>query len=316
MQTTITRPLSHISRPDTWLFHTANMLYLIILVVLRVLTQNGHSLPLDWFDPGVAAIMAQIGFFLLPTLAFVWLTHQSAQVTLKLNRPTLGIAVRCLLIGFLSWAGFLFLCNLTGALLVSLCLRPTGQTIDAMVSGGAPWSAFIAVALAAPLCEEVLFRGALLSAYEERTNIHAVWMIALLFATMHLNVVQVLGALFLGLVAGWVVYHTRSIWAGVLVHLGTNLISALLTLVVTLRAPITNISATQGASGSILWTVALVWGGITVVALVPLYVLLKGIDQRYPAPAHAATHLDFQTLWSFALVLLSSIGFILYDVLH
>ena len=114
------------------------------------------------------------------------------------------------MVGFVSWAGLLFLCNVTGALLVSDRLHPTGQTIDMIMSGGAPWSAFVAVALAAPLCEEVLFRGVLLSVYEEHTSIHAVWMVALLFATMHLNVVQVLGALFLGLIAGWCTGRARS----------------------------------------------------------------------------------------------------------
>ena len=77
IQTTLTRLWLQTSRPDMWFFHTANLLYLIILVMLRVLTQNGHHLPMYWFAPGIAAIITQMSFFLLPALAVVWLTHHS-----------------------------------------------------------------------------------------------------------------------------------------------------------------------------------------------------------------------------------------------
>jgi membrane protease YdiL (CAAX protease family) len=174
-------------------------------------------------DPAVGTIVAQIGLILIPSLLFVWLTRQPFKEIFKLKRLSFGSGTKCFLIGLACWAVFVFLGTLAQGLRVLISPARAGSPTDIATGGGAPWLVFLGMALVAPLCEEALNRGVLLSAYEKRVGVHAIWLVGILFAFLHPSLEQILGALFVGTVAGWVVYRTRSIWAGVLVHMGTNL---------------------------------------------------------------------------------------------
>lgn len=308
MSTLAALPRDRSGPAQTWLLHATNLLYIAIVVGSWALAGSSQGASPAWLEPGLAGILAQLGFFLLPALAFVWLTHQPPREALKLSPLGLGSAMRCFLVGLLSWAGFVFCSNLTTLLLVSLQLPGAGQAPVAAGSGGTPWALLVLVVAVAPLCEELLFRGVLLHAYEPRVGAHAIWLVALLFALVHLSVDQVLGALFVGLIAGWVVYQTRSLWAGVLVHLGANLLSALLLLLLSLAAPGEVAEAAQGAAPAgdlfaMLLSGVLLWGAITAVLLVPMFFLLRSLGRRYPTPAPIAAQLDLNTLWSFVLAL-------------
>ena len=182
---------------------------------------------------------------------------------------------------------------------------------------GAPWLVFLGVALVAPLCEEALNRGILLSAYEKRVGVHAIWLVGILFAFLHPSFEQVLGALFVGTVAGWVVYRTRSIWGGVLVHMGTNLLSALLVALMTLAVPNGAEGATQGAAqagdlSGLLWIGTLVWGGISLVMFVPWLFLMRSMGKRYPAPEWPEARLSPSALWSCAALVVAAVASFVY----
>jgi membrane protease YdiL (CAAX protease family) len=81
----------------------------------------------------------------------------------------------------------------------------------------------VAVALA-PLLEEGLFRGLILHGLAQRKGPRAatVWTAAF-FAFFHFyNPWQILPTFFLGLLLGWVVLTTRSLWASILLHSAFN----------------------------------------------------------------------------------------------
>ncbi len=83
--------------------------------------------------------------------------------------------------------------------------------------------------LVAPVCEELVFRGFLWSAIR---RFAPAWLTllatSLLFAIFHLEPVQGLPALLLGLTAGWLRWHGRSIWPAVVVHGANNAIVSVL----------------------------------------------------------------------------------------
>lgn len=87
----------------------------------------------------------------------------------------------------------------------------------------------IAVAALSPaICEEVVFRGFLLSSFRGRTSgAVAVVVTAVLFGLFHLSIYRLIGTTALGLVMGWLVWHTRSIWPAVLFHFLNNATSIL-----------------------------------------------------------------------------------------
>lgn len=302
------------------LIHWANLLYLLIVCASLLIAGNptkGSSDRPQWMDPAVGLIVAQIGLILIPSLLFVWLTRQPFKATFKLKRLSFGGGIKCFLIGLMCWTVFVFLSNLTQALRMLISPARAGSATDIATGGGTPWLVFLGVALVAPLCEEALSRGVLLSDYEERVGVHAIWLVAILFALLHLSIEQVLGALLLGIVAGWVVYRTRSIWAGVLVHMGTNLLGGLLVLLMSLAVPGGVEGATQGAAqagdlASVFWIGTLVWGGISLVMLVPLFFIMRSIGKIYPAPEWPEARLSLNALWSFLALMVAAMTYFVY----
>jgi membrane protease YdiL (CAAX protease family) len=286
------------------LIHWANLLYLLIVVTSLLTAGNPANAPTSrptWLDPAAGTIAMQVLLILIPALAFVWITRQPFCETFKLKRLAFRTSIKCFLIGLACWAVFIFLSNLSQALLALISPARTGSPADIATSGGAPWLVFVGVALVAPFCEEALNRGVLLSAYEPRTGFLSVGLVGILFALLHPSLDQVLGALFVGTVAGWVVYRTRSIWAGFLVHVGTNLLSSVLTLFMALALPNGAEGAAQEAAqvgdpSALLWTGSLVWGGISLVMFVPLFFLIRNVGKTYPGPEWPEANLGLNGL--------------------
>jgi sodium transport system permease protein len=82
----------------------------------------------------------------------------------------------------------------------------------------------IAIAVPPTLCEELAFRGFILSGLLRRFSpTVSVVLSSLMFAFMHVSLVRFIPTLVAGLALGYVAYRTRSIWPGVLVHALYNL---------------------------------------------------------------------------------------------
>ncbi len=84
---------------------------------------------------------------------------------------------------------------------------------------------FITTAIVPGICEEFLFRGAILTNLKPYGKAPAIIISAVLFGFMHQNAGQFLYATAAGLVLGWVAYETGSIWCGMLMHFLNNFIS-------------------------------------------------------------------------------------------
>jgi len=86
---------------------------------------------------------------------------------------------------------------------------------------------YFAVGLLAPVCEELVFRGAILRALLHWTPRHwgAIAISALLFALIHANPAQMPHAFVIGLLLGWLYYRTDSIVPGIVYHWINNSIA-------------------------------------------------------------------------------------------
>lgn len=101
-----------------------------------------------------------------------------------------------------------------------------------------PWS-FIALAIMAPIAEEMVFRGSIMRAAEKSSigrfkgstpgvNWGAVVFTSLLFAAVHGNPAQMPHAFLIGLLLGWLAYRTGSIVPGIMLHFINNGVAFLL----------------------------------------------------------------------------------------
>ncbi len=86
---------------------------------------------------------------------------------------------------------------------------------------------YYAVGLLAPVCEELVFRGAILRALLQWTSRHwvAIVISALFFTLIHANPAQMPHAFVIGLLLGWLYYRTDSIVPGVVYHWVNNSIA-------------------------------------------------------------------------------------------
>jgi membrane protease YdiL (CAAX protease family) len=111
--------------------------------------------------------------------------------------------------------------------------RTGGGMSDDLLSGSASLAlvAVLAMVLAAPLWEEVLFRGAFFAGFRTRFGPYrAVLLSAVVFAAVHISPLVMPYVFVLGLFLGWLRWFHRSLWASLVLHMTNN---ALVALVVT-----------------------------------------------------------------------------------
>jgi uncharacterized protein len=80
----------------------------------------------------------------------------------------------------------------------------------------------LVVGLVPAVCEEVLNRGVLQSAFEKFGKAASVFMVSILFTLFHFSLEKLMGVFFLSLVISYIVYLTNSIFAGMLAHFINN----------------------------------------------------------------------------------------------
>lgn len=133
------------------------------------------------------------------------------------------IAAVVLGLGTALWNGTLpaRLFELAGSDYVEM-LETMMANIEALAT---PLGLFILLGAVVPVCEELLFRGVILRSLLDRWSTWpAVGVAALIFAAFHLHPIHAVIALGLGIVAGWAMVVTGSVWTAVAVHATNNLL--------------------------------------------------------------------------------------------
>ena len=92
------------------------------------------------------------------------------------------------------------------------------------------WLGILAIVVAGPILEEMLFRGAITKELLKHYNPKlAILLSALVFGVFHINPAQILTAFLMGLLLAWLYYKTRSLVPGILVHILNNGLSVYFT---------------------------------------------------------------------------------------
>lgn len=210
----------------------ANRIYFIVIILNFIfsLILGAVDLYYDNFldrNKYFALAVNQFIFILLPVLFYLIANNISIKETLRLNR--IGF-LPAILITFASLPAYIGAVALSSV--VVYALQSIGYTrtnfIPVPLSSGEMLIQILVVGVSPAICEEILHRGVLLKAYENRGHAKAVIITSLLFGVFHYDITNIVAPVFLGLLIGYYVVRTDSIFAGMLAHFLNNLISVLL----------------------------------------------------------------------------------------
>jgi uncharacterized protein len=132
-------------------------------------------------------------------------------------------------------------------------------------------------AISPAICEEFLFRGYLQRSLEERlAPKYAILISALLFAGVHLNLVDLVGLIMLGILLGYMAYSSKSILPSILIHFANNFIAVIFIFI----TGIFNLKDFENSSIPVSWSILLIIIGLGLLfySLKRIYVFNKNKD--------------------------------------
>jgi len=183
--------------------------------LVAVMRQTGISN--DIFRSLWFLIVIQLVCFVLPLFIWVALTRDKLKRHLP-NQPLGGLnIIFILLLSFLMLPAMWLISGITS-------LFVTNDVAEFMSALGTQpwWLMMLAIAVTPGIVEELVFRGYIQSTQHGRNFITIALMNGLLFGIMHLNRHQFFYTFVLGVIFAYMVYHTRSIWAGIIPHFIVN----------------------------------------------------------------------------------------------
>lgn len=171
-------------------------------------------------------IGSQLLFFAIPLVMAVY-TKKDIKKTfkLKLCKPKFIIA------GFFMTLGAIMIGIVLSGLMSAIfkgSAQSAAESMDYLLTDNIIKMIFV-VAVVPGICEELLFRGYLLSSVENKLKPRtAILVVAVIFGVFHMSVVKFLTTALLGYVFAYLALKSKSIFPGMLMHFMNNSLSCIL----------------------------------------------------------------------------------------
>lgn len=200
----------------------ANYFYLFVGVMLLFLGTIAQGRELY-----TGLIITEYLLILLPTILFILVRGYSFKDVFRLNKLNIKQILIIPLITILVYPVGVFL-NYVFIALINQFSEINPVTVPIPQTGKELLFSFIIIALSAGICEEALFRGLIMSAYERIGVKNSIFISAVLFGLFHFNIQNLVGPIFLGIVFGYIVYKTNSIFSSMIAHTTNNAVALIL----------------------------------------------------------------------------------------
>ncbi len=173
--------------------------------------------------------IGEVLFVLLPPLIFLWIGKYNIKDTLKLNktRPINYLIIVFLMIFGLPVVGVL---NAIALGIIRLIFGKNLPIVQLQIPDVPALLITILIAgVFAGVCEEVLFRGLIIKGYAKLGVVGSIVLSSILFGILHRDIQKAISTMLIGALCGFMVYRTKSIYAGIVAHFTNNTIAVLLT---------------------------------------------------------------------------------------
>lgn len=288
----------------------ANFFYLFIGLILLTLGSLAQSREIY-----SGLIITEYLIILLPTVIYLKLRGYSLKKTLRLNKLSLKQIVMIPLIVVCSYPTVVFL-NYIMITILSTFSEIKQSPVPIPQNTSELLISLVVIALSAGICEEIMFRGFIMNSYEKFGKKKAITVSGVLFGLFHLNLQNLLGPMFLGILFGYIVYKTDSIYSSIIAHTTNNAIALFLGILV-LRLNIDPEAVSQSAQ-TIPQTFSLAVGailvGIFALAMgVFAFLLLRALPKTEKDLVHVEDTTDNENTLSFPVI--SAVPIVLFFVL-
>lgn len=203
----------------------ANLFLLLGLLVIIWMSGRSQDTAVHYLT-GVAAEIALAAGALL----FIRLEGLPVAETLRLRWPSAGTMALSALLGLGLWAIGVIV-NLIASLLFGYT-APMPPTVFPRTLPEA-LAMLLATVVAAPLCEETMFRGYIQRAYARRSPWIGIGAGGLIFALFHLRFQGVFALIPIALALGFLAWRTQSLLPSIVLHAAYNSISSLVLIATT-----------------------------------------------------------------------------------
>lgn len=172
-------------------------------------------------------IITEFVLITLPAVVYLTISGPRSNETLRLNRTKFMnfFIVFWIVIFAIPLAAVFNMINLFivdavfGKVVVGA--MPVGENgIELLLS-------ILVIAGSAGICEEFVFRGVIQRGFEDFGPVKAILLAAFLFSLTHLDFQKILGTFMLGILIGFIVYRTNSLFCGIFAHFTNNAIAVI-----------------------------------------------------------------------------------------
>lgn len=199
-----------------------NILYFITAILLLTVGYYVQNR-----DVKTGLIITEYILVLLPPLIYIKFKGASFKRVLRLNKLKVKHIFIVIIVTILTYPIALFF-NLIVMTFISTLGTIEPPDIPTANNVGEYFILIVIIAMSAGICEEVFFRGFVLRGYEKFGKINGIIITALLFGLFHFNIQNFAGPVVLGIVFGFLVYETDSLFAGIIGHMTNNSIAVTL----------------------------------------------------------------------------------------
>ncbi|TCO71469.1 type II CAAX endopeptidase family protein [Marinisporobacter balticus] len=229
-------------------------------------------------DLKMGLVITEYVLVLLPPLIYIKLKGYGFKRVLRLNPLSIKHSLIVIAITILVYPIALFF-NLIVMTFISTIGKIQSPPIPTANNITEYFILMVIIAMSAGICEEIFFRGLVLRGYEELGSIHAVVISSLLFGLFHFNIQNFAGPVVLGLVFGYLVYRTGSLFAGMIGHMTNNGIAVTLGFLMNLvkdQLPQSNMDTMSQIPNTLSLSVATIFVGvIATITGIGAYFLLR-----------------------------------------
>ena len=202
---------------------TVSDVWFVIALTILLVLYAGSMLQLKY---GLAGVFGTQMILLFVPLFLVLYTKKDIPLTYGFHKS--GISGY---LGGLFMIMGLYLLNIVLSFGLMSLFPESANNIEVTFSGlmeGSVGYAFLVIALAPAICEEMLFRGVIFHSMKERYRASsAMAIVAVLFGVYHMSLVKLIPTGLLGFFLCYVVYVTGSIYPAMMMHFLNNAVSVL-----------------------------------------------------------------------------------------